>query len=271
MTKTQLADALGDESSDSDPLHDVTVYQYHGVRGTVICFSPVGNGSWTSVADNDVVIHKDQPVLMKFGEGWNQLNSFLFHLNGASSTEITSDKSITDGYHDSSYETNGVYNIFGTYQQKTVSTSDGDFYYVSGSKMYHMAKAGKSVSFKALRSYIVSPTGSGAKRFQKTKLLALNKKYAGKIPMGGPRGGKGPGKGPKPGSNTNAKVDGQTGATQQVPSSEERTKRRQEMKANREAYNKELKAIFTDVQYQKYTENEQSREQRHQTRAQSKE
>lgn len=164
VTKTQLADALGDESSDSDPLHDVTVYQYHGVRGTVICFSPVGNGSWTSVADNDVVIHKDQPVLMKFGEGWNQLNSFLFHLNGASSTEITSDKSITDGYHDSSYETNGVYNIFGTYQQKTVSTSDGDFYYVSGSKMYHMAKAGKSVSFKALRSYIVSPTGSGAKR-----------------------------------------------------------------------------------------------------------
>lgn len=124
---------------------DMTVYQYHGVRGTVICFSPVGNGSWTSVADNDVVIHKDQPVLMKFGEGWNQLNSFLFHLNGASSTEITSDKSITDGYHDSSYETNGVYNIFGTYQQKTVSTSDGDFYYVSGSKMYHMAKAGKSV------------------------------------------------------------------------------------------------------------------------------
>lgn len=104
---------------------------------------------------------------------------------------------------------------------------------------------------------------------QKTKLLALNKKYAGKIPMGGPRSGKG--HGPGMGQKSGAKVDGQTGATQQVPSSEERTKRRQEMKTNREAYNKELKAIFTDSQYKKYTENEQSREQRHQTRAQSKE
>ena len=103
---------------------------------------------------------------------------------------------------------------------------------------------------------------------QKTKLLALNKKYAGKIPMGGPRGGKG--HGPGMGQKSGAKVDGQTGATQQVPSSEERTKRRQEMKTNREAYNKELKAIFTDSQYKKYTENEQSREQRHQTRAQSR-
>lgn len=102
---------------------------------------------------------------------------------------------------------------------------------------------------------------------QKTKLLALNKKYAGKVPMGGPRGGRGP----KPGSNNGTKVDGQTGATYQAPSSEEMTKRRQEMKANREAYNKELKAIFTDVQYQKYTENEKARMHRHQTRAQSKE
>ena len=101
---------------------------------------------------------------------------------------------------------------------------------------------------------------------QKTKLLALNKKYAGKIPMGGPRGGKGPGKGPKPGSNTNAKIDGQTGATQQAPSSEEMTKRRKEMQTNREAYNKELKKILSDSQYKKYTENEQSRMQRHETR-----
>jgi hypothetical protein len=102
---------------------------------------------------------------------------------------------------------------------------------------------------------------------QKTKVLALNKKYAGKIPMGGPRGGKGPGRGPKHGSNASTKVDAQTGATQQAPSSEERTKRRQEMKTNREAYNKELKAIFTDAQYQKYTENEKNRKQRHPTRA----
>jgi hypothetical protein len=41
------------------------------------------------------------------------------------------------------------------------------------------------------------------------------------------------------------------------------------MKTNREAYNKELKAIFTDAQYQKYTENEKARMQRHQTRAKS--
>jgi hypothetical protein len=104
---------------------------------------------------------------------------------------------------------------------------------------------------------------------QKTKLLALNKKYAGKVPLGGPRGGKGPGRGPKPGSNNGTKVDGQTGATYQAPPSEEMTKRRQEMKTNREAYNKELKAIFTDAQYQKYTENEKARMQRHQTRAKS--
>lgn len=105
---------------------------------------------------------------------------------------------------------------------------------------------------------------------QKTKVLALNKKYAGKIPMGGPRGGKGPGRGQGKGTKSSAKVDGQTGATQQAPSSEEMTKRRQEMKTNREAYNKELKAILTDAQYKKYTENENSREQRHQTRATSK-
>ena len=97
---------------------------------------------------------------------------------------------------------------------------------------------------------------------QKTKVLALNKKYAGKLPMGGFRGGRG-----ARGSQQTAKTDAQTGATQQAPSSEERAKRRQETKANREAYQKELKAIFTDAQYQKYTENEKNRKQRHPTRA----
>lgn len=100
---------------------------------------------------------------------------------------------------------------------------------------------------------------------QKTKVLALNKKYAGKLPMGGFRGFRG-GRGAR-GSQQTAKTDAQTGATQQAPSSEERAKRRQEMKANREAYQKELKAIFTDAQYQKYTENEKNRMQRHPTRA----
>ena len=106
---------------------------------------------------------------------------------------------------------------------------------------------------------------------QKTKVLALNKKYAGKIPLGGPRGGKGPGKGPRPGSSTGAKVDGQTGATQQAPSSEEMAKRRKEMQTNQASYKKELKAILSEAQYKKYTENENSREQRHETRAKSQE
>lgn len=97
---------------------------------------------------------------------------------------------------------------------------------------------------------------------QKTKVLALNKKYAGKLPMGGFRGFRG-----ARGSQQTAKTDAQTGATQQAPSSEEQQKRRQEMKANREAYQKELKSIFTDAQYQKYTENEKNRKQRHPTRA----
>lgn len=93
---------------------------------------------------------------------------------------------------------------------------------------------------------------------QKAKVLALNKKYAGKLPMGGQRGGQRNGQS----RNGNAKTDAQTGATQQAPSSEERAKRRQEMQANREAYQKELKAILTNSQYQKYTENEKNRMQR---------
>lgn len=90
---------------------------------------------------------------------------------------------------------------------------------------------------------------------QKAKVLELNKKYAGKLPMRGQRGGQRHGQG----RNGNVKTDAQTGATQQAPSSEERAKRRQEMQANREAYQKELKAIFTDSQYQKYTENRMQR------------
>ena len=96
---------------------------------------------------------------------------------------------------------------------------------------------------------------------QKTKLLALNKKYAGKFPMGGQRGGRRNGQGKNGNAETGVKTDAQTGATRQAMSQEERTKRRQEMQANREAYTKELKAIFTDAQYQKYTENEKNRRQ----------
>ena len=39
------------------------------------------------------------------------------------------------------------------------------------------------------------------------------------------------------------------------------------MQANREAYTKELKAIFTDAQYQKYTENEKNRRQQRRERS----
>ena len=81
------------------------------------------------------------------------------------------------------------------------------------------------------------------------------------LPMGGQRGGRRNGQGRNGNAGTSVKTDTQTGATRQAMSQEERTKRRQEMQANREAYTKELKAIFTDAQYQKYTENEKNRRQ----------
>ena len=106
---------------------------------------------------------------------------------------------------------------------------------------------------------------------QKAKVLALNKKYAGKIPMGGQRDGQRNGQGRNGSTKTGARTDARTGATQQAGSSEEWAKRRQEMQANREAYQKELKEIFTDSQYQKYTENEKSRMQQRGARSTNKE
>lgn len=90
---------------------------------------------------------------------------------------------------------------------------------------------------------------------QKTALLELNKKYGATMPRphrGGPRG-RGAGQ-----------TDGQTGASQQVarPSKEEMSKRREEMNKNMETYNSEIKKIFTDEQYKKYTSDQQNRRQK---------
>lgn len=90
---------------------------------------------------------------------------------------------------------------------------------------------------------------------QKTALLEVNKKYSATMPRphrGGPRGR---------GMN---QTDGQTGASQQVarPSKEEMSKRREDMKKNMEAYNTEIKKIFTDEQYKKYTTDQQNRRQK---------
>lgn len=106
---------------------------------------------------------------------------------------------------------------------------------------------------------------------QKAKVLELNKKYASKFAMGGPRGGKKNSKGECCDGKAGVKKCEQACEAQQAPSSEERAKRHQEMQANREAYRKELKAILTDEQYQKYTENEKNRMQQRGARKANKE
>lgn len=80
---------------------------------------------------------------------------------------------------------------------------------------------------------------------QAEKLKKLNEKYAGKLrPMGGHKhGNMGGQRGGKP------KMDGKR------PSVEEM----KQMKAQREAYNKELKSILTDEQYQKYEQQKKNR------------
>lgn len=99
---------------------------------------------------------------------------------------------------------------------------------------------------------------------QQAKLLDLNTKYADKLPMRGPRGPRG---GHHGGPRPEKKVDGQTGATPQQgqmekrerPSKEQMEARRKEMRANREAYNGELKTILTPEQYEKYEAAEKQR------------
>lgn len=87
---------------------------------------------------------------------------------------------------------------------------------------------------------------------QKTALLKLNQEWAGKM-QPGPRGG-------RPGMGRPSREQADT-ARAKRPSREEMEKRGEEMKANREAYNAELKKILTDEQYKKYTDDEKNRRQ----------
>lgn len=114
-------------------------------------------------------------------------------------------------------------------------------------------------------------TDKFAKRYglndqQAASLLELNTKYADKF--GGPRGhhGKHHGKrhGMKPGKKHEGQTDATTGATPQQPrgdkkrpelTEEQKAKfeaRRQEVEANRKAYETELKKILTDDQFKQY-------------------
>lgn len=93
---------------------------------------------------------------------------------------------------------------------------------------------------------------------QKAKLLALNKEYAGKMPMG-PGGGRGPrggdfGKGPKGGPNAGEAEPPQLTDEQKAEMKEKMEARKKEMDANRTAYEKGLKEIMTSSQYKKYQE-----------------
>ncbi len=102
---------------------------------------------------------------------------------------------------------------------------------------------------------------------QQEKLLVLNTEYADKMPMRGQRGPRGG----RPGGPRPEKVDGTTGATPQnnaqmekpeSPSREQMEARRNEMRANREAYNGELKKILTPEQFAKYEAAEKQRMER---------
>lgn len=105
----------------------------------------------------------------------------------------------------------------------------------------------------------------GLNEQQAKQLLDLNTEYAGKLPMGfgrkfaqghhgqGRRGGNW-----MQGDSLKKQADQATAATaQQRPalSKEEMDKRRAEMKAQRDAYDKKLATIMTDTQFKKYQEN----------------
>ena len=99
---------------------------------------------------------------------------------------------------------------------------------------------------------------------QAAKLLELNTKYMGKIPMGPMAGMRGQGRRPqgqmgqmpqRPQRPQNDTVQGrrpQMGQMGQMGN-------REEMRKNMEAYNAELKTILTEEQYQAYTKDQQNR------------
>lgn len=110
----------------------------------------------------------------------------------------------------------------------------------------------------------------GLSEAQGEKLLALNEKYAGKMRMsgfGGPRGPRGGQNGERP-----KRVDGQTGASSQQngaqaekrerPTREQMEARMKEEKANREAYNAELREIMSADQYSRFEADQKKRMER---------
>ena len=88
----------------------------------------------------------------------------------------------------------------------------------------------------------------GLDEAQTAKLLQLNTIYAGKFgPMGRP------GMGPRrPGMGRPEGGEGTDSVRRRRPSREDMEKHMKEMRANMEAYNKELKGIMTSEQYAKY-------------------
>lgn len=98
---------------------------------------------------------------------------------------------------------------------------------------------------------------------QEASLLKLNKEYAGKMPMmGGPRpGGRPGGQGMKGGQRGGMRPDSAMN-NRPRPSKEEMEKNFKEMKANREAYNAEVKKIMTKKQYKQFTEDQEKMQQR---------
>lgn len=100
----------------------------------------------------------------------------------------------------------------------------------------------------------------GLNETQAAQLLEVNTAYADKMPrMGRPRNGGGRGQ-----MRGQQRPDGTTGATAQSenrerPSREQMEARMKEMKANKEAYDAELKKIMTDEQFAKYQENSKKR------------
>ena len=118
-------------------------------------------------------------------------------------------------------------------------------------RKFDTAEAAKMMTDRMVKEY-------GLNDVQAAQVKDLNEKYAGKIRMGVPRRPRPGQDGPRPDS----KVDGTTGATaqngaqpdgqRQRPSREQMESRMKEMKAQKEAYDSELKQILSEEQFSKY-------------------
>ena len=95
---------------------------------------------------------------------------------------------------------------------------------------------------------------------QTQSLLQLNLKYAETMPMGMRPGGQR--QGPRPGAQQQGpRPQGDRGGFRNL-SPEQREARIKEMQTTRQAYEKELQAILTPEQFQKYQEDNRARQQR---------